>query len=275
MRIHAKPALLVVLPLTAAAGCATMIDSAVDRAASRTGEGIGDAVGKKTGEMAGAYVAAQFPATWTADLTNIYVTYIFGLAFHSGSYTVAAKDYAAGEWTRWQMALSSGETKPDQLERAYLVKDKDGKDWWRVKLTDGESGDVMTLEGLFTADGTEMVRLRGKMPKETEAKEMPVQKGTLGYVKPTQLTEESLKGATVGTETVKVPAGSYQARHIRYGDAAGGTLDWWLTDKIPGGMAKYSRTEATGAQGEGKTPRSWALELLGSGSGAKSELGSF
>ena len=257
-------------------GCATMMDSALDRAAQRTGEGVGDAVGKKTGEIAGAYVVSRFPAAWTPDLTNIYVGYLFSLAFHSGGYSVGGKAYASGDWTKWNMVDSSGKGKASTLERAFLGKQADGKEWWRVKLTDGESGDQMILEGLFSADASELVRLRGKMPRDVDAKEMPVQKGTFGYVKPTELTAESIQGATVGPEKITVPAGSYNTKHVRYGGMGGGTLDWWLIDRVPGGMEKYSTSDTNAAaapSGGAPNAHSWALELAGVGAGAKSELG--
>jgi hypothetical protein len=128
------------------------------------------------------------------------------------------------------------------------------------------------VEALFDRETGEFVRMRGKMPGDEEATEMPVEEGTYGYVQPRRLTQESMEGARVGVETVQVPAGSYRADHIRYGGTGSGTWDWWLSDQVPGGMVKYGRSFDE-QDPEGPDPYNWTLELLDSGRGAQSELG--
>jgi len=78
-------------------------------------------------------------------------------------------------------------------------------------------------------------------------------------------TKESLDGATVGTESVTTPAGTFSARHVRFGQG-GGTLDWWLDDSSTGGWVKFSAIDNE------KKPM-YTMELIGKGTGAKSELG--
>jgi hypothetical protein len=85
--------------------------------------------------------------------------------------------------------------------------------------------------------------------------------GGLGF-KP---TKESIEGATVGVEDVKTPAGSFKARHVRFGQG-GGTIDWWLDETTVGGWVKFA---AVGDDKEAK----YTMELVGRGTGAKSELG--
>ncbi len=256
------------------AGCSTVIGEAIDTAARRTGQGIGEAVGQRTGQMAGAAVSARFPDMWTPDMSAVYVNYLFSVAFHSGSYTVSEADYQPGEWTRWRLAETGDEGRPSELERAFLARTDEGREWWRVKyvIDDGESVDSLTVEMLFDRESGEVLRMRGKMPGEEQAKEMPVEEGTYNYVQPTKLTPESVEGATVGVESVGVPAGTFQARHIRYGGMAGGTLDWWLNDDVPGHMVKYSRSTGESAT-EGPDRYNWTLELLEYGTDATSELG--
>jgi hypothetical protein len=263
-----------VLSVLAVAGCGTAVGSAIDVAARRTGEGIGTAVGTRVGAAAGAALASRLPAIWTPDLTALYMNYLFTMAFHSGSYTFEGTDYRVGEWTRWRMTETGDTEQPVELERAFLHRADNGREWWRVKYVanTGEGRDSITVEALMNPETGEFLRMRGKMPGEAEAKEMPVEQGTYGYVQPRSLTRESLEGARVGREAVRVPAGTFNADHVRYGGLGYGTFDWWLSDQIPGGMVKYSRTFEE-RESEGVDPYNWVVELVASGTNARSQLG--
>ena len=250
-------------------GCAAAnqaLNTAVDRAASATGSAVGDAVGNRLGSM----VAARFPNTWTQQWMTLYVNYLFSIAFHSGSYTVVDEAYQPGEWTRWNFA-DQNEDSPAVLERAFLSRTDDGNEWWKVKYVNTEDDEELILEGLFNTESGELLRLRAQFPGE-EPQELPVEEGTYGYVQPIQLTEASLEGATVGTETISVPAGTFTARHIRYG-SAGGTLEWWLDEDVPGSMVRYLSRSGEEPSGEEAIPESWIVELAAYGDGAESELG--
>lgn len=262
------------VPLLLLVGCASAIDGALDAAGRSAGEGIGRAVGAKVGDAAGAALAARMPDIWTPALTQIYMNYLFTLAFHSGSYTFESADYEPGEWTRWRMQGDDMDGPPPELERAFLHRQDDGKEWWRVKfVSQAEEGqDSLTVEALFDPTTGEFLRMRGKMPGDTAAQEMPVEEGTYGYVEPRRLTAESLEGATMGTESVSVPAGSYRAQHVRYGGTGTGTYEWWLVEDVPGGMVKYGRHYEE-REAEGMDPYNWTVELLESGTNAESQLG--
>ncbi len=276
MKIFCK-SLVVALALALLYGCAAKfvektIDKAVDTAAETTGKAIGKAVGKETAKV-GTAVVRQY----TPNFMGLYVSYLFTYAFGAGGYWVETTPYSEGDWTKWSMLTGESELE-STLEKAFLKRNEDGNEWWKVKFYDAESGDTVTLEGLFSPERAELLRLRGKFP-DKQAEEMPVQKGVVTYVQPTELTEESLEGATVGTETVKVAAGTFTARHIRYGDmATGGTLEWYMAEDIPGGVVKYKSTsyeEKEGEEVEGLDEENYTLELMAYGSDAESELGSF
>jgi hypothetical protein len=261
---------LLLVSALAAGGCATTLDSALDAA----GRGVGTAVGQRVGAAAGGALAARMPVLWSPDLTGIYMNYLLTMAFHSGSYTFPGTDYEPGEWTRWRMQDADAEGVAPEMERAFLHRADDGREWWRVKYVSAteESRDSITVEALFDPDTGEFVRMRGKMPGEEEASEMPVEEGTYGYVEPRRLTRESMEGAIVGSETVRVPAGSYTARHLRYGGMDAGTYEWWLVDEVPGGMVRYSRSYQE-QDADGLDPYNWTVELIASGQGASSQLG--
>jgi hypothetical protein len=117
----------------------------------------------------------------------------------------------------------------------------------------------------------QLVRMRGKMPGDSEANELMVpehmtQVRTLGMFG-TRPTKESVDGATVGTETVTTAAGSFAAKLVRFG-GGGGRQEWWLTDAVPGGWVRY-RASAADADAD----ESFVMELVAHGTGATSELG--
>lgn len=265
--------------IVAVAGCGSVVSSAIDTAARRTGEGIGSAVGNR----AGAAMGARLSAMWSPQMMQFYTQYLFSLAFHSGSYAPAGAVYQPGEWTRWRIVQTGQEGAPPEFERAFLRREADGSEWWRVRyvvLGDDGSGeakpDTILLEGKFSADRSQLVRLRGKMPGDAQASEMPVEEGTYGYSEPIGLTEESLQGATVGTESVSVPAGTFSARHVRYGSmGGGGTIEWWLNNDVPGDMVKYTNSSAQETTSDGTTPDpyNYTVELLAHGTGAVSATG--
>jgi hypothetical protein len=78
-------------------------------------------------------------------------------------------------------------------------------------------------------------------------------------------TPESVAGATVGTESLRTPAGSFTAKRVRFG-TPGGRQEWWITDQVPGGWVKYRVSESD-------TEVNYVMELVAHGTGAKSELG--
>lgn len=180
-----------------------------------------------------------------------------------------------GTWTvddadgRAALALNAGQ--PDEtllLERALISRDADKSEWWRIKTisVSGQEADTITLESQFKpldeqGIAMQVVRMRGKMPGDTEGKELivPQQLAMLGAAAfPFKPTSESIASATVGTESI----GGFSARHVKFG-AGGGSMEWWLADNAPGGVVKV---QFSGQDADEK----WNMNMTGSGSGAKS-----
>ena len=195
---------------------------------------------------------------------NQIVTAALSYAFSSGGYWIGLKPYRPGEWTRWEIKSDGEVTK---LEKASLKKLDDGKEWWRISISQKEEEEI-TFEILFSPDLAQVLRIRAKFPGQ-EPGEVPVAKGTFAYVKPVELTEESLKGAKVGEERIKSPAGDFTASHVVYRVIGGGTYEWWTTEKVPGGVVRYLLREKDAAK-----PIYDAL-LVGFGKGATTKLGSY
>ena len=218
------------------------------------------------------------PNMYAGDMAWVWISQLFTIQYLSGA-AMFEKDYKPGEWTKWSITTADNEDQ-QQTEKAFLGKTADGAEWWRFKTItsykDGDktAADTIVLESLFKPEpGNEqmqkLVRMRGKFPGQAEAQEMMVPEqwgmwnlnGSMG-MKP---TKESVEGATVGVETVTTPAGTFKARHVRFGQG-NGSIDWWLDDTAAGGWVKFVATDNE------KQPQ-YTMQMIGKGVGAKSELG--
>lgn len=214
------------------------------------------------------------PAVWGTDFAWVWISQLFAVQYLSGA-TMFEKDYTPGEWTRWRITTADDDD-VQESERAFLGRTAEGAEWWRTRtiMTDGDGADTVTLEALFkpeagNADLQRLVRMRAKLPGNTEAQEMmvPEQWTTWNMMgafsgRP---TKESLEGATVGTERITTPAGTFTTRHVRFGQG-GGTIDWWLDESTTGGWVRFSAID------DDRKPQ-YTMELVGKGTGAKSVLG--
>lgn len=258
---------LALLALLATTACSSLIGEAIDSAARQTGRTVGEAAGRMVGQ--------RIVRTYTPRFAGMYSSYMLTYAFTPGGYMVETTAYKPGEWTKWQF-VEEGEPTGSWLERAFLKRTDDGREWWRVTMYDADSDDTVILEALFDTDRSTLLRLRSKFPDQ-EISEMPVEEGTTVYNEPMRLTEESLEGATVETAPVSVPAGKFTARHIRFGDiASGGAVEWWLVEEVPGGYVKYGiRATQEQEDVEGLDSYNFSLELLEKGTGATTKLNSY
>ena len=252
--------------LVGAVGCSTVQDSLMQGAT----RGIGRAVTERAEQGVYNRLApkTQLPQPKTPGWNQFMVLQaqvIFGYAFSAGGYWISANDLKAGEFTKFR--ITSGDDEPVTLERAFLKKLDNGNEWWRVSWGDGE--DTWIYEALMSeGEERQVLRLRARDADGNEG-EIPVTEGTSVYNAPVNLTEESIQGASKGSERVTVPAGTYTADHIVYMSAAGeGQVEWWITKDVPGGLVKYlmnSKEEGT----------VWTAVLTESGTNAASMLGSF
>lgn len=222
----------------------------------------------------GAARGMRGPAVWTSDFAWLWISQLFAVQYLSGA-TMFEKDYAPGDWTRWTVRTDEEGT-TQEVERAFIGKQADGAEWWRMKTItrDRDGADTVSLEALFRPEPDNeyvrrLVRMRAKLPGSAEPQEMmvPEQWATWNLMGafPFRPTPESIEGATVGTEDVRTPAGAFRAKHVRFGQG-GGTISWWLDESVTGGWVKFAAVD------DAKQPR-YTMELTGKGTGAKSELG--
>jgi len=235
-----------------------------------------DTAGRTIGQAAGRAVGEHIVRTYSPQFTNVYASYMITYAFTPGGYSIETAPYAEGEWTRWRF-VEDGEETGSWVERSFLKKTDDGEQWWRVTMYDAGSDDTTVLEALFDAGRENLLRLRSKFPDQ-EISEMPVEEGTTAvFSDPIDLTAESIEGATIETVSIRVPAGSFTARRVRFGDmASGGSAEWWLVDDVPGGYVKYATSASrSGEEVEGLDSWNFTLELIDRGTGATTQLDSY
>jgi len=276
----------VVFTLIGALGCGAVLDAAMKQAGNQVGRSIGDEVGKQVGTVAAGYTSNMMHNLSPA-LMQAYSLALFSLLYHHGGYWFAGLDtvaYKPGDYTRWTAPEAE---QGDWFEKALLKVERDGKQWWRVhakgKNNKGEQLEVI-LEALFSkADKSgvhKILRMRALLPNSKQPEEIPITEQNQGswVLRPqARLSKESLKGATVGTESVNVPAGRFKARHIRYASGTGAN-EWWTVRKgVPGGFVQYAieSRRKNRKTGEEQTKRVLVqLQSHGKGDGS-SKLGAF
>ena len=216
---------------------------------------------------------------WNTDMAWSHISGMFETMYLSGA-MMFEKPYKPGEWTRWELTESDVPDEKTIIERAMFAKTPEGAEWWRTKTInqykeDGKAkADTVILESLFKNEDQyirRLVRMRAKMPGKTESEELMVPENWSTWnmlAFPYKPTPESVEGATVGIEKVA----GVDAKHVKFGGSNGGNMEWWLSDALPGGLARFRHTDDDVSGADGK-PVVWSMDLVAKGTGAKSELG--
>jgi hypothetical protein len=192
---------------------------------------------------------------------------MFAYAFSAHGYWLGSDAYRPGEWTRWRVVVHAGQEQwQHELEKAYLKKEPDGKEWWRVAYVDNDGGAV--FEALFTSGLAEMIRLRGRVNPEAPPMEFPVTSSRV-YQKPKKIVGDELQRLFVRSESVTVPAGTFSCRYYVYSPTPSEILEWWISDQVPGGIVKFVFREGKGA------PPGVEMVLVKFGQNAKTVLSSY
>ena len=151
------------------------------------------------------------------------------------------------------------------LEKAYLVETNEGYQWWRVAWT--AEGERSVFEALIDAEAGTLEKLRAG-DSEGRIDDIDVS-GDPIYVAPIPLSDEEVAAIGKGNVQVNTPAGRFQAKLLafNFGDSQG-KIEWWQTQKVPGGIVKYQLTDTDGTV-------VWSASISEYGKKAESELGSF
>jgi hypothetical protein len=158
-----------------------------------------------------------------------------------------------GGWSEYQVT-AKGE-QPSKMKMAIVGKEGDAY-WYETVMEGGRQGKniVKMLVSGNPEDQKNIKRMIFKQGNEP-AREMPVgmmQQSAKGQA-------QSGKVIDKGTETIKVPAGTFKAQHSQYQDAEGVVDTWMYKEVSPYGMIK-------------SVSKDTEMVLIGYGTGAKTQI---
>jgi hypothetical protein len=156
-----------------------------------------------------------------------------------------------GGWSEYQ-TTGKGE-QPSKMKIAIVGKEGDAY-WYETVMETKREGRMITkmLVSGNPEDQKSIKRMIVKMGDEP-AMEMPVQ--MMQASKPQEQKEQRGKIIDKGTESIKVPAGTFTAQHMQYQDGETVVDSWIHKDVSPYGMVKSQSKE-------------FEMVLLGYGTGA-------
>lgn len=170
-----------------------------------------------------------------------------GPSFHSEFKPVV------GGWSEYQVTTKG--SSPSKMKMAIVGKEGDAY-WYETVMEGGREGRIITkmLVSGNPEDQKNVKRMIFKQGNEP-AMEMPVQ--MMGQASKAQ--ESRGKVIDKGTESIKVPAGTFKTQHTQYQDAEGAVDTWVYKDVSPYGMIKSLSKDTE-------------MVLIGYGTGAKTQI---
>jgi hypothetical protein len=211
---------------------------------------------------------SRFVPLLALSLTIALSTAAFGQQPGQGPPMPVAVDLAkvpVGSWAEYEMTFGAN---PPMTSRMALV----------AKGSDGNTLETSVRGGMMAAVGGKMVMDMTLPPgaeKAGRVGKMVVQLGAndpmemqLGAGQSQQFTKPDPK-SLVGTETIKVRAGSFKTKHYREKSPQGDTYDFWIDDKaLPLGLVKLEGEQKHNPAFKG----GFRFELLATGKDAKPQI---
>lgn len=241
----------------AGSGCGMIMGTAMDTAGERIGESIGQ----------------ELAAGMTVPMYRAYALSLMAAYFWAGGYWLAWHPYQPGDWTKWKHEVreaSPGEgerPQPLYVEKAFLKRQDDGSEWWRIKALQENPEDTVVFETLFSADRTRIVRLLGRIG-QNPVTEITFEEGEYAFPAPAVFEEQMLATHGAGRAEIAAAGLSWSANHVQFRAQDGsGQADFFFSPEVPGGLVKYKFTTSQGD--------SYQILLSGHGGGAASELGAY
>ena len=155
-----------------------------------------------------------------------------------------------GGWSEYQMT-TKGES---SSKMKIAIVDKEGDAYWYETVMEGRQGGKVVSKMLVSGNPGDKKNVKRMIFKHgnEQAMEMPIQMMQQG----SQPQEPKGKVIDKGTETVKVPAGSFTCQHMQYQDDDRVVDAWVAKDVSPYGMVKSQSKD-------------FEMVLVGYGTGAK------
>jgi hypothetical protein len=191
-------------------------------------------------------------------ITTLFILSLTNFAFAQFGQTSGPSFYGefkpvVGGWSEYQMtSKSEGSTK---MKIAIVGKEGDAY-WYETVMEGGREGRTIT-KMLVSGNPEDQKNVKRMIVKQGNdpAMEMPVQ--MMGQASKAQ--ESRGKVIDKGTETIKVPAGTFKAQHSQYQDASGVVDTWMYKDVSPYGLIK-------------SVSKDTEMVLIGYGTGAKTQI---
>ena len=159
-----------------------------------------------------------------------------------------------GGWSEYQMTTKSGESSKMKI----AIVDKEGDAYWYETVMEGGRQERNIVKMLVSGDPGESKNVKRMIMKagSEPAMEMPV--GMMQQSPGGQEQKGEISGKIIdkGSETIKVPAGSFSTKHMQYQDAENVVDTWVYKDVSPYGMVKSQSKDLE-------------MVLIGYGTGAK------
>ena len=158
-----------------------------------------------------------------------------------------------GGWSEYQVT-TKGE-QPSKMKVAIVGKEGDAY-WYETVMEGGREGRTI-MKMLVSGNPEDQKNIKRMIVKQGNepAMEMPVQ--MMGQAPKAQ--ESRGKVIDKGTETIKVPGGTFKTQHTQYQDAEGVVDTWVYKDVSPYGMIKSQSKDHE-------------MVLIGYGTGAKTQI---
>jgi hypothetical protein len=158
-----------------------------------------------------------------------------------------------GGWSEYQVT-AKGE-QPSKMKMAIVGKEGDAY-WYETVMEGGREGRTI-MKMLVSGNPEDQKNVKRMIVKQGNepAMEMPVQ--MMGQAPKAQ--ESRGKVIDKGTESIKVPAGTFKTQHTQYQDAEGVVDTWVYKDVSPYGMIKSLSKDTE-------------MVLIGYGTGAKTQI---
>lgn len=158
-----------------------------------------------------------------------------------------------GGWSEYQIT-TKGE---GSMKMKVAVVGKEGDAYWYETVMEGGKHGRTIMKMLVSGNPEDQKNIKRMIVKQGNepAMEMPVQ--MMGQSPKAQ--GQTGKVIDKGTETIKVPAGTFKTQHSQYQDAEGVVDTWVYKDVSPYGMVK-------------SVSKDTEMVLFGYGTGAKTQI---
>jgi hypothetical protein len=272
-KITLPAAIFVLTALLLLSGCSGLVDATM---------GVGSAIDKGKQKVSGAAERAVMDATGVSAMQDsVMASFVYSYAFFAGGYMAGYQDLSEGEGLTWRLTVTDEDGEESvTVERALLKRTAEGKQWWFLSYR-SEDGEELLTEALldneyqieiFRYQDPETDEIREWRPEQSDMEEGESTDGQdKAQEKSAEETPDFYAGSwqdhVIGTETVRVPAGTYTAEHARItveyqadtgeaseengdeadeGEAQELIYEWWISDEAPGKLVKYYWSGSSG-----------------------------